>query len=72
MGVDKKWWEMKGVWGGLIAVLAGIGGLFGYTIAPDDQEALTGILVGLAGSVGGIIAIIGRILKERRSTDNLK
>ena len=58
---NKSWWASKTVWGGVIALLAGILGLFGYQLLPDDQTALVDGGVSLAALVGGLIAIWGRV-----------
>ena len=51
----------KTFWGGVIAVIAGILGFFGWTLSADDQQALIDLGVGIAASIGGVIAIIGRV-----------
>ena len=56
----------KTFWGGVIALLAGILGLFGYTLAPDDQAALVETVAAVAASIGGVIAIIGRIKASKK------
>lgn len=61
MEETKKWWQSSAVWGGLVAVLAGIFGIFGYTLGADDQGAITAILASVAGSIGGAIAVYKRI-----------
>ena len=53
--------QSAGVWGGIIAVLAGIAGLFGYSISEADQATLSQGVTGAFAFVGGIVAIWGRI-----------
>lgn len=68
--MNKKWWESKTIWGGLIAVIASILGIFGYDIGIDDQENLSTIIVSIAGAVGGAVAIIGRVMvKDQKTID---
>ena len=57
----KEWWKSKTIWGGIVALLSGIAGVFGYTLLPDDQAALVDGGALLAGSIGGFIAIWGRV-----------
>lgn len=57
----KPWWQSKTVWGGAIAVAAGVAGAFGFSIGPDEQEALAAAIVGVASGVGGLLSIYGRI-----------
>jgi uncharacterized membrane protein len=57
----KSWYMSKAVWGGLIAVAAGIAGAFGLTIGQEEQAQLVDIIVVLATSAGGLLAVIGRV-----------
>lgn len=54
------------VWGGLLALLAGLAGLFGYTVTPEDTATLTELLASVGSAVGGIVAIYGRIRASKR------
>jgi len=56
----------KGVWGGIIAMAAGLLGLLGYRVVPADAELLVEALVGVAAAVGGIIAIVGRVVASKK------
>ena len=58
---EKSWWASKSVWGGLIAIIAGVLGFFGYQLLPADQAALVDGGAALAASLGGVIAIWGRV-----------
>lgn len=51
----------KTVWGGIIALLAGIAGMFGYAISPEDATTVVDLLAGVGSAIGGLIAIYGRI-----------
>lgn len=62
----KGFFESKTIWGGLIGFLAGLAGLLGYSIAPEDAEALTGIITGGAGTFGALLAIWGRIKASKK------
>lgn len=56
----------KAVWGGIIAVGAGLAGLIGYQIAPTDQANLVDLLTSIAAGIGGVVAIVGRIVATKR------
>ena len=56
----------KTFWGGVIALLAGVLGIFGYTLSADDQQALIDLGVGIAASIGGVIAIWGRVKASKK------
>lgn len=65
---EKVWWQSKGVWGSLIAVAAGIAGAFGFNIDSAGQEVIASSVVAIAGAVGGLIALWGRIRAEKKLT----
>ncbi len=58
----KPWWKSKGVIGGLVAVIAGLAGLFGVDV---DQPVLTDIILQVGAAIGGVLAVIGRIKAEK-------
>jgi hypothetical protein len=62
----KKWWQSKGTWGAVIAVLAGLGTAFGVEITAADQALASEHIVGAITAVGGIIALAGRIWATKR------
>ena len=61
----KAWWQSKTVWGGIVALLAGAGGMFGLSIGIEDQNALTNHAVEIASAIGGLIAIYGRVTAKK-------
>ena len=61
MEASKKWYESKGVWGGVISVIAIILGVFGYNITPEDQQTIVASLAALGATVGSIVAVVGRV-----------
>lgn len=64
--MDKKWYQSKAVWGGLIAVLAAVAGAFGVDIGAEEQSLLADHALELVGAVGGVLAIYGRIKADGR------
>ncbi|MCL6707571.1 hypothetical protein M8R20_11215 [Pseudomonas sp. R2.Fl] len=58
---SKNWYESKTVWGGLLAVTAPLLDLAGFSIDAGMQADLADRLVTLAGAVGGLLAIWGRL-----------
>lgn len=58
--------QSTGVWGGIIAVLAGVAGLFGYSISEADQATLTQVIASAGATLGGVIAIWGRIRATKK------
>lgn len=68
MDQTKSWYASTTIWGGVVAAVAGMAGIFGYSITPADQAALSdsiGQVVALVTSVsalgGGLLAIWGRV-----------
>lgn len=62
----KHWYESKGVWGGIIAMLAAIAGAFGYAVDAEAQASIVELITVIVGGVGGLLAIVGRIKAERK------
>jgi hypothetical protein len=68
MDNTKPWYTSRGVWGGVVAVVASGMQLAGYAVTPADQAALAegaaqlgGLVVSGVTLVGGAISIWGRI-----------
>ena len=57
----KSLFASKTFWGGVIAVLAGVLGFFGYELGGADQAKLIEAGAAVAAAVGGVIAIWGRV-----------
>jgi hypothetical protein len=57
----KSPFQSRGVWGGIVAIIAMVASMVGYTLTDADQAALTLLLPGIVSGVGGVLAIIGRI-----------
>ncbi len=57
----KSWYQSKTIWGALVAVLSSLLGLAGVQLGLDEQGDLADLLVGLGGSLGGLLALYGRI-----------
>ena len=49
------------VWSGLVAVVAGVAGIWGYGFSSEDQAAVVELGSAVAAAVGGIGAIWGRV-----------
>ena len=62
---EKPWYASTGVWGGILAALAGVGSFAGVTLTPEEMEGAAMALASLGASIGGVVAIIGRIKANR-------
>ena len=66
MEETKKWYMSKSVWGGIIAVAAAVAGAFGFTIGADEQNILAESAVAVAGVVGAVLAVVGRVKASKK------
>ena len=66
MAGTKAWWQSRAVWGGLVAALAGIGGLFGLNLDEVTQGMAVDAAVQLATVVGALMAVIGRVRATKK------
>lgn len=62
----KQWYLSKTVWGALVAILASLLPTMGTEFDAGAQGQLADNLVSLAGAIGGLIAIYGRLTAEKR------
>lgn len=61
---SKKWYESKGVWGAVAAIVCGLAAAFGKDIG-ISEESLTELLVQAGVVIGGAVALYGRIKAEK-------
>ncbi len=66
MSGNKAWWQSRAVWGGLVAAVAGIGGLFGLNLDEASQGMVVDVAVQMATVVGALIAVIGRVRATKK------
>lgn len=66
MNEVKSLFASKTFWGALVAVAAGVLGLFGYTVTPEDEMWLVDSIAGVAAIAGGLVAVYGRIRTSKR------
>jgi hypothetical protein len=62
----KSWLASRTVWGGVVAVLAAVGGLVGLPIDNEMHGQLTDALLAVAAGVGGVVAIWGRVTASKK------
>lgn len=61
----KPWWYSRTIWGGIAAVIAGIGQEVGIPMSSEEVSALGESLFSVMTVIGGILAIYGRVRAER-------
>ncbi|MEO0166591.1 MAG: hypothetical protein ABIL39_10700 [candidate division WOR-3 bacterium] len=63
--MEKPWFKSKTIIGAILMFIALIFSFFGVTISPEEQAGMADLIVqvaeGIAGLVGFILAIYGRI-----------
>lgn len=62
----KPWYLSKTVWGGVLAIAASLANLAGLGISSLEQAELADHMTALLAAAGGIIAIAGRIVAQRK------
>lgn len=63
---EKNWYESRAVWGGLIAMAAGIAGAFGYSFGVETQSLIVDSVIAVGGAVGGLVAVYGRVKADSK------
>lgn len=58
----------KTFWGGILALAASGLSLGNYVLTPTDAAHAVDAITGIAGAVGSLIAIVGRVLATRQVT----
>lgn len=59
---QKPWYLSKGVWGGIVAALAGLGSLFGFHVPEGEVQGIADAIISLMAAAGGLFAVYGRIV----------
>ena len=62
----KYWYQSKTVWGSLIAILASVLQAGGFQLDEGAQGDLAEGIVALAGAIGGLLALYGRLSADKR------
>lgn len=62
----KTWYQSRTIWGALIAIGASLAHAGGYSLTAADQGQIADAAVSLAGTMGGLMAIWGRIRATSR------
>lgn len=62
----KPWYSSKGVWGGVVTLLAMVLGAFGLALSPEESEQLVLAFTAIGGAVGSVLGIYGRMKATER------
>ncbi|HOV80325.1 MAG TPA: hypothetical protein PK728_09505 [Bacillota bacterium] len=63
---EKKWWQSKTVWGGIVAIGGAVAGAFGIAVDEATQGEIVDYIMVIAGAAGGLLAIYGRLKAEKK------
>jgi hypothetical protein len=66
MDGTKQWYRSKTVWGGLVALAAGLARAAGIEVDAALQGEIADSLLAIASALGGLVAIYGRLVAETR------
>lgn len=61
MNDTQRWYQSRAVMSGIAAVIAGVLGLFGYSMTPGDQESLIALVTAIGAVLSGSTAVYYRI-----------
>ncbi|MDH0615336.1 MULTISPECIES: hypothetical protein [unclassified Agrobacterium] len=65
MDSSKAWYQSRTIWGALIAVFAPLFSIAGLDLPAGMEGELAEGLVTVAGGIGGLIALYGRLSATR-------
>ena len=57
----KQWFMSKTIWGALLALGASVAQMAGVHVGIADQSAIGNSAVSIAGAVGSLVAVYGRV-----------
>lgn len=62
----KIWYQSRTVWGALVAILASLANGAGVEMTAGDEGELADLIVAAVGTIGGLVALFGRLSARRR------
>ncbi len=66
MNGRKSWYQSKGVWGAVVAIIAGGAGVFGFTFGAEAQAETVNLFLQIGATAGGVLALIGRLAAKSK------
>ena len=61
----KQWYYSKTIWGALLAIGSSALQMKGLQIGAADQSTIVDSAVSIAGAVGGLLAVYGRVTASK-------
>ena len=62
----KPWYRSRTIWASLVTVAAALAALSGIAVSEADQALLTETILQAVTAIGGIVALIGRLVAKSR------
>lgn len=62
---SEPWYRSRVTLGALLAAIAGVLGIFGFSLAPEDQSKILDLIVAIGPVVGGALALYGRWVAKK-------
>ena len=60
------WLKSKRTIGAVLALLAAVLGLLGYSVSPEDVDTAYVVIMGILSGAGGLMALISKIMEGRK------
>lgn len=57
----KRWYQSRAIWGGILAILAGVAQLYNINFSEADARTLQEVVPAVISNLAGVLAIAGRI-----------
>ena len=64
----KAWWQSRAIWSAIVAVLAGGASIWGYSVSAADQAQIVELVTGILAAIGGVGALVGRVMATHQIT----
>lgn len=62
----KPWFRSRTIWASLVTVAAALAALSGIAVGEADQALLTETILQAVTAIGGIVALVGRLVAKSR------
>lgn len=62
----KPWYRSRTIWASLVTVAAALAALSGIAVSEADQALLTETILQAVTAIGGIVALVGRLVAKSR------
>lgn len=66
MEQSKPWYRSRTIWASLVTVAAALAAIAGIPLAEADQALLTETILQTVTAVGGLVALVGRLVARSR------